>query len=399
MTKAQIVVGANFGDEGKGLVTDYLTHKPHKTIVIRHNGGSQAGHTVLTPDRRRHVFGHIGAGSFNGCPTYLSEYFIVNPMMLLKEYAKLKEETPIPPIYIDKRAPLTTPYDMLLNQAVEQSRDNLRHGSCGIGINETITRIKNSDFDCKTIVHDIFHPIRLREKLVEIRDNYVPARAKQLGITLTQQHIDLIQSDSLLTNYLHMLLDLLPITRTVSSEAFLEDYEHLVFEGAQGLLLDEYHKWFPHVTRSKTGVHNAVSILKNIHIESADVYYVTRTYLTRHGAGPLPYEYGEQIYSNIVDETNVNNPFQGPLRFAPLNLDLLQESIAQDHKASRLFHLRPHLVLTCQDQIMCDTPQYILNDELQTVEAKDFPDVVSEIYPFTSKLVSCGPTRSSVVKK
>lgn len=73
----KVVIGANFGDEGKGLMTDYFCNKlsaDGSVLNIRHNGGAQAGHTVVTPDDKRHVFSHFGAGSFNShVATYLSE--------------------------------------------------------------------------------------------------------------------------------------------------------------------------------------------------------------------------------------------------------------------------------------------------------------------------------------
>src|SRR5262245_50739362 len=68
--RATAVIGANFGDEGKGLLTDYLAAKdPAGTVVIRCNGGAQAGHTVVTPAGRRHVFHHLGSGSLAGAST------------------------------------------------------------------------------------------------------------------------------------------------------------------------------------------------------------------------------------------------------------------------------------------------------------------------------------------
>jgi adenylosuccinate synthase len=80
--KGFAVIGAFFGDEGKGLMTDYLANKLGKnTLVIRYNGGAQAGHTVATTCGRRHVFKHFGSGCFLEAPSYLSEFFICNPIL------------------------------------------------------------------------------------------------------------------------------------------------------------------------------------------------------------------------------------------------------------------------------------------------------------------------------
>ena len=89
MKDIKIVIGANWGDEGKGLMTDYFSQKPN-TIVVCSNGGAQRGHTVVTLDSIRHVFRHFGSGTFNGASTYLSEDFICNPIIFRQEYEELK---------------------------------------------------------------------------------------------------------------------------------------------------------------------------------------------------------------------------------------------------------------------------------------------------------------------
>ena len=91
MTKHVAVVGAQFGDEGKGLTVDYLCHKimnelgTDNGLVVRYNSGAQAGHTVVTPEGWRHVHSHIGSGWNLEIPTYLSKHFVCNPFILLKE--------------------------------------------------------------------------------------------------------------------------------------------------------------------------------------------------------------------------------------------------------------------------------------------------------------------------
>ena len=85
---ARIVIGANFGDEGKGLVTDYLCSQG-AGVVVRFNGGAQAGHTVVTPEGERHVFRHFGSGTFLGVPTFLSQFFVCNPILFFEERKQL----------------------------------------------------------------------------------------------------------------------------------------------------------------------------------------------------------------------------------------------------------------------------------------------------------------------
>ncbi|HCB15329.1 MAG TPA: adenylosuccinate synthase, partial [Gammaproteobacteria bacterium] len=116
-TTAQVVIGAQFGDEGKGRWVDYYAAKNSDDgIVIRFNGGAQAGHTVVTPDGRRHVFSHIGSGAFAGAKTFLSRFFVCNPILFLKEREKLAALGIKPVTGIDPASPVTTPYDMMINQ-------------------------------------------------------------------------------------------------------------------------------------------------------------------------------------------------------------------------------------------------------------------------------------------
>jgi adenylosuccinate synthase len=121
-----------------------------------------------------------------------------------------------------------------------------------------------------------------------------------------------------------------------------------VFEGAQGLLLDQDNKaFFPHVTRSHTGMRNVRILCQQAGIDTIDAYYVSRTYLTRHGAGPLPGEIASMRYD---DDTNLPHAYQGTLRFAPLDFDALLERCSADAEGDF------HLVLTHCDQ-RAPTPQ------------------------------------------
>lgn len=330
--KAHIVIGANFGDEGKGQVTQYLCHKLKNPIIVRHNGGAQAAHTVVTNNWTRYVFHHFGSGTNLGIPTFLSEYFISNPRVFAEEFYTNNVINSKIICHID--SPLTIPYDWLLNREAEALRGQEKHGSCGLGINETVTRCETK---YKTTVADLQNISNLEFKLKIIAEEYLPKRAKELGVSI--DNIKDLSMNKFLEDCYFMLNN---ITLTISS-VYLLDYDNIIFEGAQGLLLDEDHYYFPHVTRSKTGSINAIKILKEIKVYEASIYYVTRTYLTRHGAGPLPYEYTNKT---IEDVTNIPNAFQGKLRFAPINLDLMIEATNKDLNQFEKFTLDVNVAIT-----------------------------------------------------
>ena len=126
---------------------------------------------------------------------------------------------------------------------------------------------------------------------------------------------------------------------------FLERKE-VIFEGAQGLALDMNSKNFPHVTRSNTGMTNVVPMARALGL-SLDVIYVTRAYLTKHGAGPLPGEQEPEV--GWIDQTNTPHPYQGSLRFAQLDVAALLDRIAADQKVSPPASWS--VAMTCTDQV------------------------------------------------
>lgn len=162
------VIGTNFGDEGKGLMTDYFVHHflnaGKSCVVIKHNGGSQAGHTVVTPDGTRHVFGHFGSGTLQGVPTYFDRDFIVNPMTFVKEYKKLQKLGHPPVCFVHPECRIQLPVDILINQVAEAFRGENKHGSCGMGIWETVVRSQYFNLDFRVKMFQSVKPENYREE-------------------------------------------------------------------------------------------------------------------------------------------------------------------------------------------------------------------------------------------
>ena len=152
-----VVIGAVYGDEGKGLMTDYLAGKYIKqgksVAVVRFNGGAQAGHTV-NRNGMRHVFKHFGSGTLAGADTILSRHFILNPIAFFQELEDLNAKLSggiKGVIYVENDCMVTTPFDIFINQALELKRGDARHGSCGMGIGVTVGRYeeKNHKIDLR----------------------------------------------------------------------------------------------------------------------------------------------------------------------------------------------------------------------------------------------------------
>ncbi|MES2218261.1 MAG: adenylosuccinate synthetase [Pseudomonadota bacterium] len=393
--KAYVVIGAAFGDEGKGLMTDYLAAKHDgKALVVRFNGGAQAGHTVHTPLNQRHVFKHFGSGSLVGSATYLSEFFICNPILFRDEFQQLVNLNLQPKVFVNPDAVVTTPYDMMINQILEEFRNAKRHGSCGVGINETVERNLIAEFSIR--VHELFDRKKLIEKLLLIQQSWVKCRLAALGIheisAIWQERLSSAGIMNYFLNYVDFFID----NCAVRDNQILKKFPAIIFEGAQGLLLDEVKGFFPHVTRSATGLKNVLSIAETVGISTLEVFYMTRAYLTRHGSGPLPFELNTLPYPAIIDKTNVTNMYQGALRFAWLNFDLLEQAIFSDLiDAENRISVQPNLVVTCMDQLAPEV-QFIKEEKLIKISKSQLLEEIQKFFPGFLVWYSSGSTRDTI---
>lgn len=410
-----VVIGANYGDEGKGLLTDYLVRQSGAKLVARFNGGAQAGHTVTT-DGQRHVFGHVGAGTFAGADTYLTSEFIVNPYLFAREMEMLDQKGFRPEILVRHTARVTTIYDMAINAAIELSRGNNRHGSCGLGINETVTRDlfarQNGEPGWTLSAGDVKTGSyrRVTKVLEKIHTEWVPLRLKQLGLEDMPETFHTTTGHILRNNdyeaHADRLMSAMQQMQLVYAVEPTSNPSPVVFEGAQGLALDEELGEFPHVTRSITGLPQAIEGADVMGIKELQPVYATRAYLTRHGAGPLNNEgvtFTEQL---LEDKTNVHNQWQGTFRYAPLDLRQLRHYIQADLQRSYRIAddygivLRDAVIaITCMDQV-ASTPLVIFdtNGQRRTIHAQDLPALVTKQLGLQVRYTSWGPTAQTVVQ-
>lgn len=396
---ADVIIGANFGDEGKGLVTDFCAAAyGGDALVVRFNGGAQAGHTVTAPDGRRHVFSHFGAGSFAGAGTFLSRFFVCHPMLFRKEHALLSRLEKDLRVAADPRAPVTTPYDMMINQIAEDARGHNRHGSCGMGFGETVERTENSALPLT--VADLAAP-DLRRKLQNIRDEWTPQRLRRLGIIDIAPHWQArLRSDDIIDAWLDDAAFFRDHVAQAPMDALARHRHGLVFEGAQGLLLDQTRGSFPHVTRSNTGIRNVMELARDAGLDHLRVHYITRAYLTRHGAGPMARELPAAPHRGIHDPTNIANDWQGALRFAHLDADLLAATIAADMKDAKDggIALETVLAVSCLDQLD-DKAHLYINGQDNSVSADVLGDMLRDHCGLDALLSSWGPTRGTITRQ
>lgn len=318
------VIGANYGDEGKGLAVNSLAKEGTRKLVVRYNGGAQSGHTVDLDSNKRFVFHELGSGSFQGADTLWESTYHPDLYALHKEYESFYNEydlfysaaadDPNIHIYAMPDTKITIITDVILNWIKES---NFKAGSCGMGIWECVVRnnsgfaITMNDLKQYKITYD---PGDLFNKLKHIRDVYVTNRLKALknlyDITNTD-YVHLLFDDTILYNYAKSILSAIRYITIVSNPAELyARYDNIIFEGGQGLLLDgDYDPKYG--TPSKTGLYNVSRILGKLGLTLDEAIYVTRPYLTRHG---------HKLYTSCdfgeVDMTNVYNHWQGGMNYA-----------------------------------------------------------------------------------
>jgi len=321
------VIGLGFGDEGKGLTTASLCHHVTNPLVVRYSGGQQAGHTVTLKDGTSHVFSNFGSGSFEGVPTYWSEFCTFDPVGVMNELKILRGKGVEPILYVNRNSPVTTPYDKRSNRDCGRTND---HGTCGVGVGATFNREENF---YSLLAGDLEHGQAAMIKVGLIRDWY-DDNCSLPGLTEYVRAVEEVNNSGNI-----LIVDGLP------REDLGKDPYNYICEGSQGLLLDQHYGFFPHVTRSNTGTKNIQDTVGY----PTHLYLVTRAYQTRHGNGPMT---NEAIDHNIIDnplETNVQNEFQGEFRKSVLDLDLLLYGMNRDDIIRK--HQSKTLVITCCDLI------------------------------------------------
>lgn len=290
---AILTAGLLFGDESKGAFVDYLTSITRAHTVVRYSGGPQAAHRVVTPEGQQHVFSQFGSGTFLGAHTYLSRFMLVDPLRLITEAMHLRQQgvaEPLSMLAIDRRAVLVTPLHKLACQAREQARGDGRHGSCGMGIWEATAYARIYGDEGPTVA-DLGKPVDLHQKLYLLKDRLV----KDLHLTdlrnLNAQASQLLSLDvdHLFQRYRDMdfiAYESLGRARIVGDEYLPERMQSgtTIFEGSQGVLLDENYGFHPHTTGTTTTFASADRLLQEAGFAGkVQRIGITRSYITRHG--------------------------------------------------------------------------------------------------------------------
>lgn len=317
------LIGLGFGDCGKGVFTDALCRKWNAHTVVRFNGGSQAGHNVVLPDGRHHTFSQFGSGTLiPGVATVLAHPVVVHPGALLVEEAHLRSigvHDGFKRLMIDGRCRVNTPFHQAAGWLRELSRGAKAHGSCGVGFGETVDH--SLQFPEHILRYsDLARPALAMQKLAQIRRDLLANWNSRADPSHDSPRFlaewRLLSDDDLSERWLSSVLTLLrhvpPATKDQISEC-LNKPGTALFEGAQGVLLDEWKGFHPHTTWSSIHPH-AVNAVADDYGHSGRIEHlgVLRAYLTRHGAGPFPT--ADAVLDILPEPHNHHHGWQGLFR-------------------------------------------------------------------------------------
>ena len=337
MQRVYLTVDLGFGDAGKGSIVDFLTRRDQAHTVVRYNGGAQAGHRVVTPGAspREHVFAQFGSGTLAGAASHLSRFMLLDPLAMIEEGKQLQAlgVDAFQQTTIDERALVVTPFQRAANRLKELARGAGRHGSCGMGIGETMVDYLQHG-ERVLFARDLNHPRVLRAKLRFLRManlakvRALPAEALRGAQAALEQEplVDADWSDWLMAAYGDFARAARIVPGTYLS-AILRRPGAVIFEGAQGVLLDEWNGFHPHTTWSTTTLKNAEQLLGEAGYSGALTRLgITRAYATRHGAGPLVTE-DASLTRALPDAGNGFGTWQHGFRVGWLDLVMLRYAL------------------------------------------------------------------------
>ena len=296
MAKNVVVIGTQWGDEGKGKIVDWLTDDV--AGVVRFQGGHNAGHTLVVNGKKT-ILRLLPSGMLHPHVTcFIGNGVVLSPEALLQEIDELTAAglDVVNRLRISQACPLILPYHVALDQAREIKKGAEKLGTTGRGIGPAY-----EDKVARRAIrlNDLLSPQRFSDKLVEVLDYHNFVLTKYLGVPA-------ISFDSVFEPTLKMAERLKPMIADVSAELnkLMQEGKQLLFEGAQAALLDVDHGTYPYVTSSNCLAGQASA---GAGVGPQSLHYVlgiTKAYATRVGSGPFPTELEDEVGERLRKRGN-----------------------------------------------------------------------------------------------
>ncbi len=287
MSKNIVVIGTQWGDEGKGKIVDWLAESAQG--VVRFQGGHNAGHTLWINGKKT-ILRLIPSGIMHPNVTcYIGNGVVLSPEALLKEIAELEAAglDVRSRLQISEACPLILPYHVALDQAREARRGEAKIGTTGRGIGPAY---EDKVARRALRVQDLFDPLGFRTKVEEVLELHNFVLTQYLGAPA-------VSVDEVVDQAMALAPAIAPMVRDVSSNLFAAQQagQNLLFEGAQGALLDVDHGTYPYVTSSNC-IAGAAAAGAGVGPQTLSyVLGITKAYATRVGSGPFPTELSDDI--------------------------------------------------------------------------------------------------------
>lgn len=312
------IVGTQFGDEGKGKVTDFYAKDAN--IVVRYQGGNNAGHTVCVKDKSVKLH-HIPSGVMYGKKIMIGSGCVIDPRVLDEEIRNLEKFTKVD-LTIDPRAHIIMPYHNLLDEAGEEAADsNNKIGTTKRGIGPCYAD-KASRSGIR--FEDLINEKRLKEKLHSIFPRKKAILEKVYGF-----NVDFSEED-VFNQYNSFGKEFLKYVGDVSFEITeaLDKGKKVLFEGAQGTFLDNDFGTYPYVTSSHP-ISGGIAIGVGIAINKVEkIIGIVKAYTTRVGGGPFPTELSGALAEKIREQGREYGTTTGrPRRVGWLDLPMLRTAV------------------------------------------------------------------------
>lgn len=293
MGKNVVVLGTQWGDEGKGKIVDLLTEQA--AAVVRFQGGHNAGHTLVVNGEKT-VLHLIPSGILRESVTcMIGNGVVLSPEALLKEIVKLEEQgVPVRDrLKISPACPLILPYHVALDQARELARGNEKIGTTGRGIGPAYEdKVARRGLR----LGDLQNEEKFAEKLKEVLEYH--------NFVLTNYYkVDALDFDTVLSETLEMAKQLTPMIADVTCllHDLRESGAKIMFEGAQGSLLDIDHGTYPFVTSSNTTAGGTATGSGFGPLYLDYILGITKAYTTRVGSGPFPTELFDDVGAGLAE--------------------------------------------------------------------------------------------------
>ncbi len=285
MNKA--IIGLQWGDEGKGKIVDYLSE--HFDLVVRYQGGNNAGHTVIVNDTT-YKLNLIPSGVIRGKTCYLGQGVVLDPNHFSREYDQIKKKLVNPKVFLSSNISLILDYHKQLdkiNESILKSEKKIGTTAKGIGpaYQDKVGRKSIKLYDLRSRKH-------IEEKIQSIKKFYDP-----ILDSFDQSKINIEKTVHDLISFYNIVKDIIVDNSYIKKEF---KSKKILFEGAQGALLDLDHGSYPYVTSSNTVSSNIVigSALQ-VDFQTVGIF---KAYSTRVGNGPFPSELFNEIGDYIAEK-------------------------------------------------------------------------------------------------